>query len=47
MMTKVCVPLEKGDEITVELMNKWAERKVPWGFKEVDDKDWRPPFLKE
>ena len=30
---KVCVPLEKGDEIPWE---DWYNHKVPWGFKEVD-----------
>jgi hypothetical protein len=37
---KVCVPLEKGDEIPWE---DWYNHKVPWGFKEIDEKDFRPP----
>jgi hypothetical protein len=33
---KICVPLEKGDEIPWE---DWYSKRIPWGFKE---KDWRP-----
>lgn len=42
-MTKVCVPVEKDDEVTFQLMAKWWAKEIPWGFKEVDSKDWRPP----
>ena len=33
---KVCVPVEKDEEVTFQLMAKWWAKEIPWGFKEVD-----------
>lgn len=38
-MTKVCIPIEKDEEVTFQMMAKWWAREVPWGFKEIDEKD--------